>query len=94
MPHVNGEWREPNIDDRVAWAATAVETFARQTNQLKSGEELPPVDADGPNDWWEEAISDLVADLAHLTDRLGLQWGDVVIRAENAHDHEVEEEAT
>jgi hypothetical protein len=91
MPYENGEFREPNNDDRAGWAAKAVETFARQTKQLKEGDELPPVDAEGPNDWWEEVLGDLVADLIHLTDRLGIEWGDVVIRGESCHGDEAGE---
>jgi hypothetical protein len=89
MPYVNGEFREPNNDDRAGWAAAAVETFARQTKQLKAGDELPPVDAEGPNDWWEEVLGDLVCDMIHLTNKLGIEWGDVVIRGEGAYEEEV-----
>lgn len=91
MPTENGVFREPTNEDRANWAAKALETFARQTSQLKDGDELPPIDADGPNDWWDEVIGDLVCDLAHLADQLGIEWSEVVINAQDAHDQEVEE---
>jgi hypothetical protein len=70
---------EGKNQDRAEWARAAVETFQAQTGLT---------DADG----LDTAISDLLADLAHLCDEEGLDFGHLIWRADNHYTEETSSE--
>ncbi len=70
-----GEGEAENSGLRAGCGAVALLAFARRTNQIESGDP-------------EEALGDLIGDLLHLADVLGLDGQE---RLENGHWHYSEE---
>lgn len=84
---------EPNNASRAAWAENAVNTFAVETYGGRSFtatvKEQP-----GEGDDAYTMIQDLICDLMHLAHRNGWNAAEIVRKANDHFDYEIDEEAT
>jgi hypothetical protein len=85
---------EPDNEDRAGFALSGVEAYARTT---RSGSSEQTVSVDGPDDeegreHAEEVISDLLCDLRHLCDVLGVNFQMTLGRSLRDYTEEVAEE--
>lgn len=84
---------EPDNTDRAEWAGAALDKYAEMT---RNDPREQTVTVDGPDDeegreHAEEVLSDLLCDLQHLADQLGVDWDVVTERGERNHADEMEE---
>lgn len=93
MPWINGEFQEPNNEDRANFAWAAVNAYAAET---RSGGERVVSDPRLSTDTRaqaEEVISDLLCDLRHLAVAWDIDWEAVDERGRWHFDFEVAEAA-
>jgi len=86
---------ELNNKSRAGWAREAVEAYARETRHSPSEQVIDVTTR--PDEWpgrdhAEEVISDLLGDLRHLCDELGLDFDEQSERGAMHHREEVAEE--
>lgn len=81
----------PTNDDRAAWAAPALDLFARETFGGRAFREL--LEEGGPGGDAPDAIADLICDLMHLARRLDFDPSVLVERAVMNFEAEEEEAA-
>jgi len=82
---------EPTNHTRALWARKALMAFAAETGQTADLEYLSDPERD--RGWFLEVAGDLLADLFHLADAVGVEPEELVERARYHHDAEVAEEA-
>ena len=78
---MDGDKNSPNNADRADWAFRACQVFAQDTGlQIRY-------------DGMFTVIGDLLIDLRHLADQYGLDWRDLLDRANLHYEAEIKEEA-
>lgn len=85
---------EPNNEDRAEWARVGVNAYAEET-RFDPNEQV--VELEGPDDQdgkdhAEEVISDLLCDMRHLCDVLGISFQGMLERSHSNYTQDVAEE--
>lgn len=81
----------PDNSDRAAWAYEALRPFARKLSSYKLPSDYAGMDQE-TKECAKEALSDLLADLLHLADRMGLDTGHMLNSAIGCFQEEKHEE--
>lgn len=88
MPYMDGNFFEPDNEDRAGFANIALDAYARETRHDPREQSVDMGDADHVT----EVMSDLVCDLMHLADAAGVEFDQILESARSNYDFEVMEE--
>lgn len=82
MPYSNGQFEEPDNDDRAEWACSGLVAYAMETRNDPGDQEINYL-SDDPDEkeHVEEVVSDFLCDLRHLLDKAGISFDAMLTRS-------------